>query len=118
MLLTRSTRDALSSISFGLGSVWAVAGAFKLLFGVRVTFPLLPPIDLSRVSPVPALGIAFGFFVASAWLSRRAVRGDAAPKSKGVASADSPMFLSNPAPIPPPSKKRTVTPIGIRPPSP
>jgi hypothetical protein len=70
MPLSRPTRRALSSISFGLGSVWAVAGAFKLLFGVRLTLFFLPPIGLERVSVAPALGIAVGFFAVAALLAR------------------------------------------------
>lgn len=72
MKLTHSTRKALAGCSFFLGSVWGAAGAFKLIFGIRITFPLFPPLDLDRVSPVPALATALGFIVLGAWLGRTA----------------------------------------------
>jgi hypothetical protein len=43
---------------------------FKLIFGVRITFSLLPPLGLERVNPLPALVVAFGFCVFGAWLER------------------------------------------------
>ena len=68
--VSRSTRKALADCSYFLGSVWGAAGALKLIFGVRITFPLFPPIDLERVSPVPAIAIAVGLFALGAWLGR------------------------------------------------
>jgi hypothetical protein len=70
MVIPSSTRRSLASVCFGLGSVWAVAGAFKLLFGMRLTFPLLPAIGLERVSAVPSLAVAMGLFTAAALLGR------------------------------------------------
>lgn len=68
--ISRSTRKALADFSYFLGSVWGAAGALKLIFGIRITFPLFPPIDLERVSPGPAIAIAFGLFALGAWLGR------------------------------------------------
>ncbi len=68
--ISRSTRKALADCSYFLGSVWGAAGALKLIFGVRITFPLFPPIDLERVSPVPAIAVALGLFALGAWLGR------------------------------------------------
>jgi hypothetical protein len=68
--VSRSTRKALADFSYFLGSVWGAAGALKLIFGIRITFPLFPPIDLERVSPGPAIAIALGLFVLGAWLGR------------------------------------------------
>ncbi len=68
--ISRSTRKALADCSYFLGSVWGAAGALKLIFGVRITFPIFPPIDLERVSPGPAIAIALGLFALGAWLGR------------------------------------------------
>jgi hypothetical protein len=70
MVLPRSLRKTLASISFGLGFVWGVAGAFKLVFGVRMTLVFLPPLDLERVAAVPAVVVALGLFALGAWLAR------------------------------------------------
>lgn len=70
MTLPHSTRKALAACCFFLGSVWGAAGAFKMIFGIRITFPLFPPIDLARVSAVPALAVAIGFAALGAWLGR------------------------------------------------
>lgn len=69
-LLTPTVRRLISTSCFFLGSVWAAAGSFKLIFGVRITFPLLPPLGLERVSPVSACLLALGFFALAAWLGR------------------------------------------------
>jgi hypothetical protein len=61
------TRLALAKICFGLGSIWTAAGVLKLIFGVRVTLPLLPPLDLERVSPDRRYSLA--------WCSCSSVRG-------------------------------------------
>lgn len=70
MQLTDSTRRLLAGACFALGATWAAAGTFKLVFGIRVTFPLLPPVDLDRVDAVPAIGIALGLMALGAWLGR------------------------------------------------
>jgi hypothetical protein len=68
--ISRSTRKALADCSYFLGSVWGAAGALKLIFGIRITFPLFPPVDLERVSPWPAIAVALGLFALGAWLGR------------------------------------------------
>ena len=68
--ISRSTRKTLADCSYFLGSVWGAAGALKLIFGVRIIFPLFPPIDLERVSPWPAIAVALGLFALGAWLGR------------------------------------------------
>lgn len=68
--ISNSARKAIAGGCFFLGSIWAAAGAFKLIFGVRITFSLLPPLGLERVNPLLALVVAFGFCVLGAWLER------------------------------------------------
>ena len=66
----QNVRKSLAGGCFFLGSIWAAAGAFKLIFGVRITYPLLPPIGLERVNPLSALVVALGFCILGAWLER------------------------------------------------
>ena len=68
--ISNSARKTIAGGCFFLGSIWASAGVFKLIFGVRITFSLLPPFGLERVNPLPALVIALGFCVLGAWLER------------------------------------------------
>ena len=68
--ISNSARRTIAGGCFFLGSIWASAGLFKLIFGVRITFSLLPPLGLERVNPLPALVVAFGFCVLGAWLER------------------------------------------------
>jgi hypothetical protein len=68
--ISNSARKAIAGGCFFLGSIWAAAGVFKMIFGVRITFSLLPPLGLERVDPLPALVVAFGFCVLGAWLER------------------------------------------------
>jgi hypothetical protein len=70
MSIYHSARKSIAGACFFLGSIWAAAGVFKMVFGVRITYSLLPPIDLERVHPLPALVAAFGFCVLGAWLER------------------------------------------------
>ncbi len=63
-------RTGLSRVCFGLGSVWAVAGAARLIFGTRITIPILPPLGLEQVRAWEALVAALGLFGAAAWLGR------------------------------------------------
>lgn len=84
--VSRSTRKVLADCSYFLGSVWGAAGVLKLTFGVRITFPLFPPIDLERVSPVHAIAVALGLFALGAWLGRGT---DAASDHRDVGSLES-----------------------------
>ena len=43
-----------------------------MIFGVRITFPLFPPIDLERVAPAPALIVSLVLCFVGAWLERTA----------------------------------------------
>jgi hypothetical protein len=70
MLVSPSARKAVAGCCFFLSSVWGSAGALKLIFGVRITFPLFPPIDLERVAPAPALAVCLAFCILGAWLER------------------------------------------------
>ena len=65
-----SLRRGASALAFALGSVWGVAGAFKLLFGTQLTLPILPPLGLERVAAVPAMIVAIVCFGVAAWLGR------------------------------------------------
>lgn len=46
MRLSYRLRTIIAGICHGLGAVWAIAATLRLIFGVAVTFPLLPPLDL------------------------------------------------------------------------
>ena len=114
MRLSHSTRKTLAGCCFFLSSVWGAAGAFKLIFGIRITFVLLPPLDLERVSPVSALATALGFIVLGAWLGRTS---DAPINTSDFEPEESPAELLNAdsglvsrAPV-----ARATTPIGTRP---
>ena len=74
MRLPLSIIRTLSTTCFALGGMWAAAGVLHLVFGVAVTFPLLPPIDLGRVHVETAFATAFCFVVAGAVLGRRTAR--------------------------------------------
>lgn len=75
-----STRASLGGACHALGGVWLVAGVLRLVFGVAVTFPLLPPVDLERVSAGLALAVGGALVAAGAWLGR-AARRSAGPAS-------------------------------------
>jgi hypothetical protein len=70
MSVYHSARKTIAGACFFLGSIWSAAGVFKMIFGVRITYSLLPSIDLERVQPMPALIFALGFCVLGAWLER------------------------------------------------
>lgn len=61
-----------SRISFALGAVWGVAGAGKIVFGERITIPILPALDLRHVDALGALAVALACFAAAAWMGRQA----------------------------------------------
>lgn len=72
MLFSRPVRRVLGEVCNTLGVIWAAAGLLKLVFGVQITFPLFPPLDLTRVAPLDALGVAFVLVTCGAWLRRSA----------------------------------------------
>jgi hypothetical protein len=97
MPFSHSTRKVLAGACFALSAVWAVAGAFKLIFGVRITFPLLPPLDLERVAPVPTLAVAVGLMIIGAWLGR--TRGAVSRRgTRGLQMADQQLIADNEVP--------------------
>ena len=77
MSVIHAVRRLLSGACFALSSVWGVAGACKLLFGVRITAPLLPPLGLERVAVGPALATAVAFLLLGAWLGRTSAAAEA-----------------------------------------
>lgn len=70
MVLSRSARNAMAGVCFGLSALWAVAGALKLIFGVRLTILLLPALDLTQIVPARAFGVAVGWMLLGALLGR------------------------------------------------
>ena len=116
--VSRSTRKALADCSYFLGSVWGAAGALKLIFGIRITFPLFPPIDLERVSPGPAIAVAVGLFALGAWLGRGTEAPAAGrPNTESLAPPHEALFAAEGVPAPPASAAAKATPIATRPPS-
>jgi hypothetical protein len=63
-------RAGLAHVCFALGNVWAVAGACRLIFGIKITLPILPPLGLEGVHGWWALAVSLGLFTAAAWLGR------------------------------------------------
>lgn len=116
MLLTQSARRAVSGACFALGSLWAGAGVLKLLFGVRITLPIFPPLDLDRVLVVPAIGIGLGLAILGAWLGRTQPY-NRSREAAGVGASDQPLFAPGSVPESSPSAKRTATPLSTRSPS-
>ena len=57
-----------------LGTLWTAAGVLKLIFGIRITLPLFPPLDLERVSILPSLTVGLFLVFAGAWLERLSAR--------------------------------------------
>lgn len=113
MSLSHSTRNTLASICFFLGSVWSFAGAFKLIFGIRITFLLLPHIDLERVSPLPALAVSVVCFALGALLKRTPATQLDRTDVESRESRNAMLYGGEPASPMPASR----TPITTRPPS-
>jgi hypothetical protein len=90
MRVSRPVRSALSGAAFAVGSLWAVAGLLHAIFGVAITFPLLPPLDLERISEVSAVAHALAFFAAGAVLGRWARAAAAAAAAAAPEAAPSP----------------------------
>ena len=117
MPVSRSTRKALADCSYFLGSVWGAAGALKLIFGIRITFPLFPPIDLERVSPGAAIAVAVGLFALGAWLGRGTEAPAGRPDTESLAPPHEALLAAGRVPAPPASAAARATPIATRPPS-
>lgn len=69
--MKRSLRSALAVACFGIGAVWGLAAALKLIFGFAVSFPLLPPFGLEQVDVPISVVVSLGLFAAGAALARR-----------------------------------------------
>jgi hypothetical protein len=81
-------RRFLSSACFALGVVWTTAGAFKFLFGVQLTLPLLPPLGLERVAVVPSIAIGLVLFAVGAVLAKGTAPVAAARPVDAIAEPD------------------------------
>ena len=76
--------SSISSVCFGISFLWAAAFLLKDVFGVRVTVPILPPIDLAQVDQTTAL-IFTVVFAALGFLAAIGARPESrpAPSMKG-----------------------------------
>lgn len=70
--MTLRLRSGVANTCFGLGTIWAVAGAMKMIFGTAITFVLLPPLALERVDVTRSLVVALVWFVVGALVGRYA----------------------------------------------
>ena len=70
MRLSNRLRTTLAGACHALGAVWAIAATLRLVFGIAVTFPLLPPLDLARVQVLPAFAASLGLFLLGALIGR------------------------------------------------
>jgi hypothetical protein len=90
--LSRPLRSALAGAAFAVGALWAIAGTLHAIFGVAVTFPLLPPFDLAHISEASAFAHALAFFAVGAVLGRwaRAAASSEAPPAPRVSRPGAP----------------------------
>jgi hypothetical protein len=116
MLLSRPLRRVLSSACFAISSVWAAAGVLKLIFGVRITFPIFPPIDLDRVAAVPAIGVALGLAVVGALVGRASLPSPER-EPQGIGAVDPQLLPLSAIPTSSPAEVRPPTPVSTRRPS-
>jgi hypothetical protein len=79
MRLSNRLRTTLAGACHAVGAVWAVAALLRLVFGVAVTFPLLPPLDLERVRVLPAFAASLGLFMVGAIIGR--IRNEQPPEA-------------------------------------
>ena len=112
-LFSRSTRKVLANVAFGLGVIWAVAGAFALLFGTQLTFPLLPPLGLDRVAPISSLVVAVGLFLIGAYLGRTPL--DHGEESDGSVTGGGEIVGLNAGDAHAGMPPRAPTPVSVRP---
>ena len=64
-------RRVLSSLFFAIGALLTVFAAARLIFGVAMDLPLLPPVSLVRVNAVATIAAALVCFAAGALVGRR-----------------------------------------------
>jgi hypothetical protein len=91
MRLSANWRRSIAAGCNALGTVWTAAGVLKLVFGVRITFVLFPPIDLGRVNVASSLIIGLVLIVAGAWFRRSALSLDHAEEPSSGARVRSPV---------------------------
>lgn len=84
--MTSRLRSIVSGACFGLGAIWAGAGALKMLFGVAISLPLLPPLGLERVDVTRSLIIALVWFAVGAAVGRYAPVRDRASRVRETAA--------------------------------
>lgn len=89
--MSPNVRRAIATCCQTLGVIWAAAGTLKLVFGVRITFLLFPPLDLTRVHVGSSLAIAFVFVAEAAWLRRSALARDAELGVSGSPDVNAPL---------------------------
>ena len=82
--MLRRLSAAVSALSFALGGLWLLAGTLRLVFGVRITLALVPPLALERIDVPAAFGMALGFTLLGALLGRASRA--AAPPSRARAA--------------------------------
>jgi ATP-dependent Clp protease ATP-binding subunit ClpC len=70
-LKLRRALAPLAFLSFAFGTVWAAAGAMKLIFGIAISFPLLPPFGLENINAARSLAIGVILFAIGAVLRRK-----------------------------------------------
>jgi hypothetical protein len=63
-------RSMFVGASLTLGVLWTAAGFLRWAFGIAVTLPLFPPVDLERVQVVPSIAIGLALFALGGWLGR------------------------------------------------
>ncbi len=113
--LSHSTRKTLASCCFFLGSVWGVAAAFKLIFGVRITLPFFPPLDLERIAPLSAIAAALGLFALGARLGRTAEESSDPLGAELLESPTEALLTNGEMSATPASAEPTATPTHARP---
>ncbi|MGH7714014.1 MAG: hypothetical protein ACREOG_22230 [Gemmatimonadaceae bacterium] len=96
MRLSATARASIAGACHALGGVWMIAGLLRAFFGVAVTVPFLPPVDLARVAVGPSLLIGGALILFGAWMGRGARRATAAARE--LAAADRDAALAPPSP--------------------
>jgi hypothetical protein len=64
-------RRILSNLLLAAGGCLALVAAAKLVFGIAMDLPFLPPLSLSRVNAIAMIAGALACFVAAALVGRR-----------------------------------------------
>lgn len=64
-------RRLVSSLLFVAGGLLAVVAAARVIFGIAMDLPLLPPVSLARINAVAVISGALACFGAAALVGRR-----------------------------------------------